>query len=84
MCGINSADNHQSFRGAKRSPRTVRFQDTEWQRISKIAEARGITPAEFVRFATLSMTTKTNGVAPRVWLGVALQNNADGHPFRLK
>ena len=39
---------------AKRSPHTIRFLDPEWERIEAFAEARGLAPAEFVRFATLS------------------------------
>ncbi len=38
----------------KRSPHTIRFFDSEWKRIEGFAEARGLAPAEYVRFATLS------------------------------
>ena len=41
--------------GAKRSPHTIRFLDSEWRRIVEKAEAQGVTPAEFVRSATLTM-----------------------------
>lgn len=51
----HSADNRKSTgTGAKRSPHTIRFLDPEWERIEKFAEARGLAPAEYVRFATLS------------------------------
>ena len=40
--------------GAKRSPHTIRFLDSEWERIEKFSEARGLAPAEYVRFSTLS------------------------------
>ena len=39
---------------AKRSPHTIRFLDPEWARIEAHAEERGLAPAEYVRFATLS------------------------------
>lgn len=39
---------------AKRSRHTIRFFDTEWERVQAFAEARGLPAAEFVRFATLA------------------------------
>jgi len=41
-------------RAEKRSPHSIRFLDPEWRRIEAFAEARGLAPAEFVRFATLA------------------------------
>ena len=38
----------------KRMPHTIRFRDTEWNRVESLAESRGLTPSEFVRFATLA------------------------------
>ena len=38
----------------KRSPRSIRFHDPEWERIEAFAETRGLAAAEFVRFATLA------------------------------
>ena len=51
----NRADN-PSGAGAevKRSPHSIRFFGPEWERIEAFAEARGLAPAEFVRFATLA------------------------------
>ena len=37
----------------KRVPRSIRFHDTEWDRIEAFAETRGVAAAEFVRFAVL-------------------------------
>ena len=37
----------------KRTPRSVRFHDPEWERIEAFAEKRGMAAAEFVRFAAL-------------------------------
>ena len=37
----------------KRSPRSVRFHDPEWERIEAFAEKRGMAAAKFVRFAAL-------------------------------
>lgn len=47
--------NVHAVQRSKRSPRTIRFLDAEWDRIQKIAEAHGLAPAEYVRVATLSM-----------------------------
>ena len=41
-------------RPEKRSPRSIRFHDPEWQRIETFAEERGLAAAEFVRFAALA------------------------------
>jgi len=38
----------------KRSPRSIRFHDPEWERIEAFAETRGLAAAEFVRFAALA------------------------------
>ena len=37
----------------KRTPRSIRFYDPEWERIEGFAEKRGMAAAEFVRFAAL-------------------------------
>ena len=37
----------------KRTPRSIRFYDPEWERIEAFAEKRGLAAAEFVRFAAL-------------------------------
>ena len=38
----------------KRYPHSIRFLDPEWERIEAVAEQRGLTGPEFVRFATLA------------------------------
>ena len=38
----------------KRTPRSIRFYDPEWERIEAFAERRGLAAAEFVRFAALA------------------------------
>ena len=38
----------------KRTPRSIRFHDPEWERIEAFAETRGLAAAEFVRFAALA------------------------------
>ncbi len=43
-----------SGRTEKRTPRSIRFHDLEWERIEKFAEERGLSPAEFVRFVALA------------------------------
>ena len=49
-----SDDSKNTDAQAKRSPHTIRFLDPEWENIEAFAEARGLAPAEFVRFATLN------------------------------
>ena len=41
-------------RTEKRTPRSIRFHDLEWERIETFAEERGLAAAEFVRFAALA------------------------------
>jgi len=38
----------------KRTPHSIRFHDPEWERIEAVAEERGLTGPEFVRFAALA------------------------------
>ena len=38
----------------KRTPRSIRFYDLEWERIEAFADKRGLSAAEFVRFAALA------------------------------
>ena len=39
----------------RRSRHTIRFFDSEWERVEAFAEARGLPTAEFVRFAALAV-----------------------------
>ena len=41
-------------RKEKRNPHSIRFHDPEWERIEAVAEQRGLTGPEFVRFAALA------------------------------
>ena len=41
-------------RGFRRSKRSVRFSDHEWEQIQRAAAERGITPSEYVRNAALN------------------------------
>ena len=43
-----------SGRTEKRTPRSIRFHEPEWERIETFAEERGLAAAEFVRFAALA------------------------------
>ena len=45
----------------KRTPRSIRFHDPEWQRIEAFAETRGLAAAEFVRFAALAAVGDESG-----------------------
>lgn len=45
----------------KRTPRSIRFHDPEWQRIEAFAETRGLAAAEFVRFAALAAIGEESG-----------------------
>lgn len=38
----------------KRNPHSIRFLDPEWERIEAVAEERGLTGPEFIRFAALA------------------------------
>ena len=48
----------------KRTPRSIRFYDPEWERIESFAEKRGVAAAEFVRFAALAAIEDGSGVSP--------------------
>ena len=53
--GLNrSASSDSADTKAKRSPHTIRFLEPEWENVEAFAAARGLAPAEFVRFATLN------------------------------
>ncbi|MCY4393580.1 MAG: hypothetical protein OXC10_00375 [Rhodospirillaceae bacterium] len=47
----------------KRSPRSIRFHDPEWERIEAFAETRGLAAAEFVRFAALAAIGDDSGAS---------------------
>jgi len=48
----------------KRMPHSIRFLEPEWERIEAFAAARGLSPAEFVRFAALVAIQESSGALP--------------------
>ena len=48
----------------KRMPHSIRFLEPEWERIEAYAGGRGLSPAEFVRFAALDAMEVGNGHLP--------------------
>ncbi len=46
---------------APRASRSIRFSDSEWSGIENAAESRGMTAAEFVRHAAVSLATRKLG-----------------------
>ncbi len=61
----NLSDDHGTADAeAKRWPHSIRFLESEWERIEAFAEAHGLTAPEFVRFATLAaVADRGNSVA---------------------
>ena len=53
-------------RTERRAPRSIRFGDSEWERIEACAEKRSLAAAEFVRFAALSAVEDGPGAAARL------------------
>ena len=47
----------------RRSPRTVRFSDPEWDKVEKAAAKRNLSPATFVRNAALADAANQNAMA---------------------
>ena len=64
--GLTPAD---AGKAEKRTPRSIRFYDPEWERIESFADKRGVAAAEFVRFAALAAIEDGSGAlsdpAPR-------------------
>ena len=48
----------------KRMPHSIRFLKLEWERIEAFAGDRGLSPAEFVRFAALAAIQEPTGALP--------------------
>ena len=48
----------------QRSPRSIRFSDSEWEQVEKAAEESGTSPATFTRNAALSVAAGRNAAAP--------------------
>ena len=51
---IKSGEDSETKRAEPRTPRSIRFSNSEWARIEKDAKTRGMTAAELVRYAALS------------------------------
>lgn len=62
----NAAENApaDAGRAEKRTPRSIRFHDPEWERIEAFAGTRGLAAAEFVRFAALAAIGDGSGEPP--------------------
>ena len=54
--GSSGTETDEADGSARRRSRSVRFLDSEWDRIEAFAEARGLTASEFVRYAALDAT----------------------------
>ena len=54
--GTGETETDDADGSARRRSRSVRFLDSEWERIEAFAEARGLTGSEFVRYAALAAT----------------------------
>ena len=67
----DSSENSDEKHGESRSPRSIRFSDSEWTCIEKEARERGMTAAELVRhaalgFATGKLTANSTGFPPEI------------------
>ena len=67
----DSSENPDEKHGESRSPRSIRFSDSEWTCIEKEAKERGMTAAELVRHAALSfatgkLTANSPGLPPEI------------------
>ena len=67
----DSSENPDEKHGESRSPRSIRFSDSEWTCIEKEARERGMTAAELVRhaalgFATGKLTANSPGLPPEI------------------
>lgn len=51
-----SVKNSGSSRGEARTPRTIRFSDSEWEEIGKLGIEQGISSADVVRQTMIAMT----------------------------
>ena len=54
MSWLRSKPASATGKPATRRAHSIRYLETEWERIEAFAEDRGLTPSEFVRFATLA------------------------------
>ena len=77
---IENDAGHDEKRRSSRTSRTIRFSDSEWERVETAAGRRKITPSEFVRNAALAATESQAGTFPpeiaaqieRIYRGVYL------------
>ncbi|MYG25504.1 MAG: hypothetical protein F4213_05715 [Boseongicola sp. SB0677_bin_26] len=52
--GNGATERAEADASARRRPHSIRFFETEWERIEAFAEERGLTGPEFVRYAVLA------------------------------
>ena len=69
MAGKDTLDAHAEADTAdrtsdRRSPRSIRFSETEWQLVEEAADDIGISPATFTRNAALSVAAERKTLAP--------------------
>ena len=64
--GSSGTETAEADGNARRRSRSVRFLDSEWDRIEAFAEARGLTGSEFVRYAALAATAGQGGATGRL------------------
>ena len=57
IAATNSGANSPGKQTEPRAPRSIRFSDEEWTGIEKAADTRGMTAAEFVRHAAVSLAS---------------------------
>ncbi len=69
-----SGRNDEPQQGLPRRNRGVRFSDLEWEEVRQAAQARGVTPAEFVRERILELVRNPTA-------GDAVSNSADLTPL---
>ena len=63
MDWLRSKPVSETGKAEKRQPHSIRFHKAEWQRIEAFAGDRGLTPSEFVRYATLAAIEEGDGVS---------------------
>ena len=62
---VENRNAHDGSEGAVRKPRAIRFSDSEWDKVKKAAEDRGVPAAEYVRETILDTARNPVAVASR-------------------
>ena len=74
LAATKTGTNSPGKRTEPRTPRSIRFSNDEWTRIKKAAEARGMTAAELVRYAAVSLVSgKLGPSSPSIPSEIAAQ-----------